>query len=177
MYGWRARVGLIVPSTNSTIEEEFHRLLPEGISVHTARMFLKWTKEEDTYKAHEKMNEHALEAGRSLATVGPNIIVYGCTGGSFFKGFEYHVVLSKHIEEIAGIKTITTSTAVLSALKLFKIHKLLVVTPYVNRLNEREKLFLEKNGFKIMKIEGLGLLPGNTIELKKRLGTTYPEEV
>ena len=38
MYGWRGRIGLLVPSINTTMETEFWRIAPEGVSVHTARI-------------------------------------------------------------------------------------------------------------------------------------------
>ena len=41
MYGWRARLGLLVPSSNTTNEPEFHRVLPEGVSLHTGRLPLE----------------------------------------------------------------------------------------------------------------------------------------
>ena len=36
-YGWRGRIGLIVPSTNTINEPEFARLVPRGVAVHSAR--------------------------------------------------------------------------------------------------------------------------------------------
>jgi maleate isomerase len=41
MYGWRARIGLLIPSVNATVEPEFNRFLPEGVSVHVARMVIE----------------------------------------------------------------------------------------------------------------------------------------
>ena len=38
MYGWRGRIGLLVPSINTTMETEFWRIAPPGVSVHTARI-------------------------------------------------------------------------------------------------------------------------------------------
>ena len=38
MYGWRARIGLLVPSINTTMETEMWSLVPENVSVHTARI-------------------------------------------------------------------------------------------------------------------------------------------
>ena len=40
MYGTRARIGLLVPSANTTVEAEFNALTPEDVSVHAARMLL-----------------------------------------------------------------------------------------------------------------------------------------
>ena len=38
MYGWRGRIGLLVPSINTTMETEFWRIAPPGVSVHVARI-------------------------------------------------------------------------------------------------------------------------------------------
>ena len=39
-YSWRARLGVIVPPTNTVNEAEWARLMPEGTSFHTMRMSL-----------------------------------------------------------------------------------------------------------------------------------------
>jgi maleate cis-trans isomerase len=39
MFGWRAKIGLIVPSRNVVMEPEFSHFVPPGVSVHTSRMF------------------------------------------------------------------------------------------------------------------------------------------
>jgi maleate isomerase len=32
------RIGLLAPSSNTTVEPEFYRALPEGVTLHTARL-------------------------------------------------------------------------------------------------------------------------------------------
>ena len=39
-YGWRAKIGLIVPLTNTVNEAEWARMAPEGVSIHVTRMTL-----------------------------------------------------------------------------------------------------------------------------------------
>ena len=38
MYGYRAKIGLIIPSINVAIEPEFAAMVPEGFSIHTTRV-------------------------------------------------------------------------------------------------------------------------------------------
>ena len=170
MYGWRARIGLLIPSLHTVAELEFHRLAPEGVSVHTERMMHIWEKEEGLEKAVTMMNEDMSRAAASVATANPDIIVYSCTGGSLYKGIGYDEKLSQEITEKTGIPAITTSTAVLTALRRLKIKKIVVATPYVEALNKIEKSFLEGNGFEILEIKGLEILPAVAI------GDRYPEE-
>src|SRR5579871_5829532 len=37
-YGWRGRIGLIAPSTNTSLEPEFSRMAPDGVAVHVSRV-------------------------------------------------------------------------------------------------------------------------------------------
>ena len=46
-YGWRAKIGVIVPPTNTVNEAEWQLMAPAGVSVHTTRMPLH----EDTTSA------------------------------------------------------------------------------------------------------------------------------
>ena len=50
MYGWRGRIGLLVPSTNFAVEPEFNRAVPEGVSIHAARCVLNENVETDEEK-------------------------------------------------------------------------------------------------------------------------------
>ena len=38
VYGAKARMALMVPSTNTVAETEFWKMAPEGLTVHTSRM-------------------------------------------------------------------------------------------------------------------------------------------
>jgi maleate isomerase len=38
--GHRAKFGVLVPSTNTVVEPDFHRMAPAGVSVATGRIFI-----------------------------------------------------------------------------------------------------------------------------------------
>ncbi len=38
--GWRARIGIVVPSVNTVMEPWAMRVVPEGVSLHFSRMFI-----------------------------------------------------------------------------------------------------------------------------------------
>jgi maleate isomerase len=167
---WRHRIGLIVPSTNTVCEMDFHRLVPQEISVHTGRMMLlgeisgdaDWKKSMDWEEIHERMHEECGSVAREIATAQVDIMVFGCTSGSFIKGPGFDKEVSRRIEEavspICGkIPVVTTSTAVVEALKWLKIEKVSVATPYIEKGNEQERSFLEGVGFRVVDIKGLGI--------------------
>jgi maleate isomerase len=159
LYGWRARIGLIIPSSNTTMEPEFSKIMPEGVSVHTARLKLVNVDAESL----RKMAERSVEAAEDLATAEVDLIVYGCTTGSLLEGSRWEEELRLRIEKATGITVITTAQAVVKSLKALGARKVSVATPYIEELNEREKRFLEENGFKVIKIKGLGIVKNTEI--------------
>lgn len=153
MYGWRLRIGLIVPSSNTTMEPEFYRVCPEGVSIHTARVLL----EEVTPDALIRMADRVLDAAEMLKSADVNVIVYGCTSGALIGGVEWEKELTSKIESEIGVETITTASAVVQALKVLDIRRVVVATPYIDKINELEKSFLEVHGIKVLSIRGLGI--------------------
>jgi maleate isomerase len=156
MIGWRARLGLLVPSGNTTIEPELYRLAPRGVSLHFARLKLG----RDTADEIERMSDDLEQQAERLGDGNVDLICFGCTGGSLLGGVGYDKDIIKRIEDSTGIPATTTSTAVVEALKRLKGKKLSVATPYPEWLNEKLRSFLEGHDFIVVAMEGLGLETG-----------------
>lgn len=166
MYGWRGRIGLLVPSSNTTMEMELHEALPEGVSLHTSRMPLRNVTEEELLK----MEALAFEGAKLLKDANVDIILYGCTSGSFIGGKNFEKELEAKIEKEVNLPVVSTSSAVLEALGVLDAQRILVITPYTDEINEREREFLEANEFEVLDIRGLG------IEDNTQIGRMEPYE-
>ncbi|WP_457750956.1 maleate cis-trans isomerase family protein [Thermococcus sp.] len=166
MYGWRGRLGLIVPSSNTTMEMELHDYLPNGVSLHTSRMPLQNVREDELLK----MSALAVESARLLKDADVELIIYGCTSGSFIGGENFEKELEAKIEDEVNVPVVSTSTAVVEALKILDAQSLLVITPYTEEINRREKEFLEANGFEVLDLRGL------EIEDNLQIGRLEPYE-
>ena len=153
MYGWRARVGLLLPSTDTTTEPEFNLLAPEGVTFHAARMLLSSI----TVEGLIDMEKQSARAAREVASAGVNLICLCCTAGTLVKGPEFDRAIQQEIERITGIPVLTTAHAVIQALKRLTIQRVAVATPYNDEINQKEKEFLESEGMKVTRIKGLGL--------------------
>ena len=147
------RLGLIVPSSNTTMEREFGRLSPEDFSVHTTRLRLT----EVTVKELAEMEKGVEGAALKLADAGVDIIGYGCTSGSLYRGLGHDKTIEARIERTSGTPAVATAGAVISALRALKIHKVVVATPYVDEINDLEEEFLSSNGFQVTDLKGLGI--------------------
>jgi maleate isomerase len=153
MNGWRARLGLIVPSTNTVNEPEFYRNLPEGISLHTSRMRLGAV----TAEKLEGMADDIERCAKLLKTANVDVIAYGCTTGSLVKGVGYDKEIESRLEEVSGIPTVATAASIKRAFDALNISSLSITTPYIQDLNNREVEFLQDAGYDVLEIEGLGL--------------------
>lgn len=153
MYGWRARLGILIPSANAVAEPEFNRLVPPGVCTLATRMWLTKDSEEEV----NALIDYAANGARLLSHAGVDVIGFTCTAGSFVQGKGYDGKVMDIISEaVKNVKVTTTSTAVLEALKAVGARKLAVATPYPNWVNPKLQKYLEDNGFSVVAIDGLG---------------------
>jgi maleate isomerase len=153
MYGYRGRLGLIVPSSNTTNEPEFAHWAPKGVSIHATRMHLEDVTPEDLID----MGDDVEDCADSLRTADVDAVAFGCTTGSLVKGKGYDEKIQARIEERTGAPAVATSTAVMTAFDTLNATSLAIGTPYTSTLDEKEMEFLEDNGYHVERIEGLGL--------------------
>lgn len=147
------RLGLMIPSSNTTMEKEFCEMLPKGFSVHSCRLRLKQV----TLKALMEMEKELKKEALKLADAKVNVIGYGCTSGSLYKGLNHDKIMEKKIEDVSGISAVATAGAVVEALKALNVKKVAVATPYIEEINRLEEKFLSENGFQIVDLKGLGI--------------------
>lgn len=156
------KFGLIVPSSNTTMEAEFWKMASGWATIHTARMRLRKITIDELKEMEGEMLEQALR----LADSEVNIIGYGCTSGSLIKGKDHGRELEKKITDKTGIPAVTTAQAVIEALKKLQIKKLCVATPYTREINELEQRFLEQNEINVLQIKGMDLADNREIGSK-----------
>lgn len=156
MAHWRTRIGTIVPVSNTTNEVEFNQMKPDGVSVHFTRVPLESNPAEDDFKS---MLDAASRASSDLAATGADIIAYGCTSGSMACPSDR---LLGAMETASGKTALTTAGAILDALNALGVKRLSMATPYTDATNEKEKAFIERHGFEVADIKGLGL--GGSLE-------------
>lgn len=156
------RLGVILPSSNTTIEYEFAKILQDSeISCHFARVPLK----DVTIRGLECMNKVVEDAAMLLKDAGVNLVAFACTSGSLIKGRGYDFELSNRISEAAGCPAITTSGALINALNVLKVHRICLGTPYIEEVTDREVSFLEENGFNVIVKRSLNIKDNKKIGL------------
>ena len=81
----RRKLGILVPSSNVTMEYEMPMMAPQGVSFHFSRI----PQTEDTEEQLEAMIDYVPEKSNLLAHARVDAIAFGCTSGSFVKGMGY----------------------------------------------------------------------------------------
>jgi maleate isomerase len=165
MFGWRARLGVIVPSSNTTVEGEFGRAVPDGVSVHTARMPL----ESVTVDELDAMADDAVDCAERLAHANVDVVAYACTTGSLLHGPGFDTELETSLSETADVPAVATALSVKRALSALDAERIAVVTPYTDELNDREESYLRDEGFDVVTLHGRG------IEANTAIGSLSPE--
>jgi len=154
-YSYRAKLGLIVPPTNTVNEAEWARLMPEGVSFHTHRMPLH-AAGEDAALMKDLCASVAL-----LAQSGADAVAYACTAGSM-------TVPATQLPEAAGKATgervITTSAALIQALNALGATRISIATPYAQSVNDHEVEFLSAHSIETLAIAGMGIGAGGPHE-------------
>lgn len=151
-YGWRAKIGLIVPPTNTVNEAEWGRMTPKGVTFHTHRMPLH--SDIASAAGKQRLNDDLDAAFAMLKPANPDVVAYACTAGSMV-----HPVTSlpDDLTRRNTVASVTTSAAIVAALHALGATRLSVATPYADALNAHEAEFLRQNGFDVARIIGLGI--------------------
>lgn len=152
MYGWKGRIGLLIPSRCTTMESELAKLVPDGVSVHAHRVDLQ----ETSLAGLGKMQKGILHASRVISAVAPSVIVLGCTTASMVGGAKHDAKIMRDMSRVTGTPSITSAAAVVRALKSLQVQKVAIGTPYTSEVNELLRIFLETQGLKVTNIKGLG---------------------
>ena len=143
MLGWRGRIGLLVPATNTVAENEFWSMIPDGTTIATARVVS--IQSEDEHQRLAGYRAQVIKAADEVLHVNPSIIAWTCTSGSFIGGAGYDERLVAEVQARVKVPVLTTSTAVLEAIRHLGISRLAMGTPYRDSVTRVEKTFLENS--------------------------------
>jgi maleate isomerase len=154
MYGWRGKIGLLVPSTNIPAEMDAHRLVPEGVSVTAGRVRFAGEVTVDTVRTHLGYLDEAADL---LATAGVDVMVYGMTGGSLVKGPADDKALAEALQKRIGIPFITASTAMVEAFHSLGVRRVVCLAPYPGDFNTLLAQYFAAHDIQTVEIKTMNL--------------------
>ncbi|MBI4494647.1 MAG: maleate cis-trans isomerase [Chloroflexi bacterium] len=148
MYGWRVRVGLVMPANNNVMEPELYRVAPEGVSFHGSRMLLGSSlMAPETLHAMARNAERAL---RELVETNVDVAVYACVSTSVVKGRSWDQDFCEQLQAVApSVKLQSAATAIVEALRHLGAQRVALATPYPPSVAELVPAYFESWGLTV----------------------------
>jgi maleate isomerase len=143
-YATRARLGVLVPSGNTIAEPELRAMLPTGAGLFVTRLKLTGSSVPELLAMLE-----TLEAGTALlADARVDAIAFHCTAVSTFaRGMAGDI--RARMGRASPIPALATADAILAALAALDAPRILLVTPYIEPVHQREIDYLTASGFQV----------------------------
>ncbi len=184
----RARIGVLVPFTNSNLEPDLGLMRPDGVSFHFARMGGYDSDEIPDETQMQGLGSASLDETLPLLMgVMPDVVLYGCTSATLTHGQNFDRSLAQKIRDDSGIDTVTAAGALVSALNALGVLKIGFASPYVQAINDMAARFLTDAGFEIVSQgavsetldnEGQGAMtPEEVFELARRADNAEAQAV
>ena len=147
MYGWRGKIGLLVPANNSVIEPELGRALPEGVSLYATRMLARGDLTEEAIRAMEPQADRGVE---ELLATGVDLIAFADMVTTFVMPPDWSQRRTRQIAERTRRPCVTAASALWAALAALGRRAVSIATPYPRHLHALVAPFFEALDFKII---------------------------
>lgn len=184
------RVGLVVPSSNTTMETEIPAMLnarreirpDEGFTFHSSRMRMKHVTPEEL----TAMDADSVRCAVELADARVDVMAYACLVAIMSQGRRYHCESEQRLAAAAQEETgeplpvVSSAGALTEALSHLGAKKVAVVTPYMKPLTATVCDYIEYEGFTVVDSLSLEVAdnlavgrldPRNLLEHARRVNT------
>jgi maleate isomerase len=188
------RVGMIVPSSNTTMETEIPALLrrreaaaPERFTVHASRMAMKTVSREELARMDRESDRCAAE----LADARCDALAYACLVAIMAAGPGYHCVAEARLARISSengspTPVITSAGALIAAISALDARKIALIAPYMKPLTGLVVGYLEASGIEVVDAISLEVAdnlsvgrmdPMQLVDLSKQLNVARADAV
>ena len=154
----RAVFGVVVPSTNTVVEDEYNLLRPEGVSFHAGRIYIENEALDSDEVFETFLDDLRKEMGRAIrdvVTVKPDYLVMGMSAETFWGGVEGNHRFEAWVEEQSGLSVSTGASACNEAFHQLGVNRIGIITPYQPVGDEQVRGFFTQLGFDVAAIKGL----------------------
>jgi maleate isomerase len=157
--GWRAKFGVLAPSTNTIVEPDFYRMGVPGVTSHFSRIHIR-DQDLGSDAAFEALLEQVRVeirfAVERVMTAEPDYMVMGMSSETFWGGMEGNRQFIRQVKELTGDMGVATGAeACERVLQNFGVKRIGVVTPYQPVGDYNVKLFFNEIGAEVVRMKGL----------------------
>ena len=143
--------GSLIPSTNTTVEIEYNRLLPPTLQVHVGRLG-KVVNTPFTPSRNEDIEYQA----RMLGSAKVEVVCLAQTSASLFDD-DYDAATKLRMTEGAGVPSLTSAEAIGQAVRALGARRIALVSPYSQEVIGRAQRYYElRYALEVIATEGFG---------------------
>ncbi|HJP09436.1 MAG: hypothetical protein QGI35_09910 [Arenicellales bacterium] len=156
--GWRLKLGVIVPATNTIVEPEFHAMAVPGVTTHTGRFPLQnvsISSDADFARMVEVIHTNLDVAIDGLVPCAPDHIIVGVSAETFWDGTDGAATIRSRLSQTSGVSVSLGSDAARVALETVGARQIGVLTPYWPVADERVRRYFSECGFTVQRVTGL----------------------
>jgi len=151
------RIGLIVPSSNLTMETEIpallqarEKVLPDRFTFHSSRMRMKNVSKEELVR----MDNDSLRCAAELSDAAVEVQAYACLVAIMSRGVGYHKVSQQRLYEASVANgsptpTISSAGALIDSLHAMGAKRVSIICPYMKPLTRMVVDYIESEGIEV----------------------------
>lgn len=152
------RVGMIVPSSNTTMETEIPAMFrareavrpDDRFTFHSSRLRLKHVTAEEL----RAMNSEVGRAAAELADLRPDVVATACLVAIMAQGADYHCAAEAEITQAlraegAEAPVASSAGALIAALQSLGARRIAMITPYMKPLTQLVADYVEAAGIEV----------------------------
>jgi maleate isomerase len=141
--------GVLIPSTNTTVEIEYNRLLPPTLQAHVGRLLSSgagpFSPSQDADIDYQ---------ARLLGTAKVEVVSLAQTSASLFAD-DYDASVTQRMSQASGVPAITSAQAIGAAVRALGARRIALVSPYSQPVLERARNYYQgKHGLEVLALEG-----------------------
>ena len=151
------RIGLIVPSSNVTMETEIPALLraresilPDRFTFHSSRMRMKSVTKDEL----ERMDDDSLRCAEELSDAAVEVQAYACLVAIMSRGMGYHRTSAQRLYDAAAANhspspIVSSAGALVDGLHALGAKKVSIICPYMKPLTRLVVDYIENEGIEV----------------------------
>jgi maleate isomerase len=157
--GFRLKLGIVIPSTNSIVQPETDDMRPRGVTNHIGRIHipdLPLTNDAEFEQIMTAIGPDLYGAVDRVMSCKPAHLIMAMSIPTFWGGMAGAADLQKRLQARAGVGVSLGSLACVEALRKFpKVRSIGILTPYQPVGDKQVARFFEQNGFSVGAVHSL----------------------
>jgi len=153
--GYRAKFGVLGPSTNTIVQPDFDDLRIPGVTNHYSRIVVDNANaiSNETFMAGTmEISNNTIDAVQGVLTCSPDYLVMGMSAVTFYGGAEGGAQWKRQIEDVAELKISVGSESLVAAVQAYGgIRKVAFLSPYYPVANREVSHYLRDFGIETVR--------------------------